>query len=152
MAYLDDPYHATSIFIFYVINITGASFLIITYRTVMLYYKFQWKYCNKSKCCKSCWFVILVSVQIILFMGLMVTLACFIYFLPIDKSITKAPNQIFSFHQIIFFLIGAFVLYKGLGRKDNRVQSQQLHTEKKHTNGTVTESDDPSKPDRSTRL
>ena len=126
MAYLDDPYHATSIFIFYIVIIIGLSFL--NYFTIKLYFKL-----DKSLHCKLFWFIVLVLTQNILFLGLMVTVASYFYFLPIDKSISKAPNQLFSFHQSVVLLVGAFALYKGLIKRkkvqniDRAIEMTQLH-------------------------
>ena len=63
----------------------------------------------------------------------MVTVASYFYFLPIDKSISKAPNQLFSFHQSVVLLIGAFALYKGLIKRkqvqdiDRAIEMTQLY-------------------------
>ena len=106
MAYLDDPYHATSLFVFYIIIICGLFILTFTN------YQGLFKSAKSSR--SVCFVSILVIFQCFLFLGMMAVIGCFFYFLPIDKSISKAPNELLSIHQTVFLLVGAFALYRSI--------------------------------------
>ena len=88
MAYLDDPYHATSIFIYYTFIMIGL--LILTY---VLYFNDANHPCGH--------------------LGLL------LYFLPIDESISRAQNQLFSIHQIVIIFVGAVTAYYTIFKKAN---------------------------------
>ena len=108
IAYLDDGSHASSIFIYYSI----LSYIIFG----LLWLFFHWceKFDNRNSTIKKFRAITLVTLicVITLFFGLVVTITCYFVLIPINKSISNAPNQVVSIYESGGFLIGSFLVYK----------------------------------------
>jgi hypothetical protein len=105
IAYLDDGYHASSIFIYYSI----LSYVIFG----LLWLFFHWceKFEDKVNKHRTITLIFLIIV-ILLFFGLVITITCYFVLIPINKSISDAPNRIVSIYQSGGFIIGSFIVYK----------------------------------------
>ena len=118
MAYLDDPYHATSIFVYYILIICGL--------IAVAHFNYSEYHSESSHKCKHVCIIIVVSIlRWFFFLGVMIIIGVYFYFLPIDKSISKAPNELLSIHQTVFVLVGGFVLYKTVITHDESLKKGQ---------------------------
>ena len=141
IAYLNDGFHASSIFIYYTI----IGFLL--YGVMRLFFKwcenvinsnsetenikfwkccciiFKWcenvigssKFTDSTeiiKFCKCCCITVCMAGTIFCIIGLVVTIACYFVLIPINRSISDASNRLLSIYQSGGFLIGSFILYK----------------------------------------
>ena len=111
IAYLDDGSHASSIFIYY--SILGY----VTFGLLWLFFhwceNFEKRLANILEVSDLRIFTLvgLVSV-IVIFLGLVVTITCYFVLIPINKSISDAPNRVISIYQSGGFVIGSFIVYK----------------------------------------
>ena len=55
--------------------------------------------------------IILLCVALLFLFGLIVVISCYFVLIPINKSISNAPNRILSIYQSGGFLIGSFIVY-----------------------------------------
>ena len=55
--------------------------------------------------------IILLCVALLFLFGLVVVITCYFVLIPINKSISNAPNRILSIYQSGGFLIGSFIVY-----------------------------------------
>ena len=114
IAYLDDGSHASSIFIYY---------SILGYVIFGLLWLFS-HWCESFKISSAKFgieipvsdlhFITLVGLGsvIFLFLDLVVTISCYFVLIPINKSISDAPNRLYSIYGSGGFVIGSFIVYK----------------------------------------
>ena len=115
IAYLDDAHHAGSIFIYYTIVLCLAYAICwITFHTFIS--------CQSCICCEKCcglkchWLVIALGMcGLGTFLAVVGTTSLYFVIIPINKSISDAPNRLVGIYQSGGFLIGVFVLYKLIG-------------------------------------
>ena len=126
IAYLDDGSHASSIFIYYSILFYALFGL--------LWLFFHWcenieNNINVTKL-RSLTLIILFVV-VFIFLGLVVTISCYFVLIPINKSISDAPNRVFSIYQSGGFVIGSVIVYKVFEfffkKKTDTVTVEQIH-------------------------
>jgi amino acid permease len=55
--------------------------------------------------------IILVFVALLFLLGLIVVISCYFVLIPINKSISNAPNRLLSIYQSAGFLIGSFIVF-----------------------------------------
>ena len=114
IAYLDDGSHASSIFIYY--SILGYVLFGLLWLFFHWYENFE-KGLNKFELnlhvsdLRTITVAILILV-IFTFLGLIATISCYFVLIPINKSISDAPNRIFSIYESGGFIIGSFIVYK----------------------------------------
>ena len=115
IAYLDDGSHASSMFIYY---------SILSYALFgLLWLFFHW--CDNfedDKQLSNCLpkvikyyhtiTLIFLVLTTFMFLGLVVTITCYFVFIPINKSISDAPNRVVSIYQSGGFIIGSVIVYK----------------------------------------
>ena len=68
--------------------------------------------CNAKVFNSGCGIIFPLGIAILLLLGLVVTIACYLVLIPINKAISDAPNRILSIYQSGGFLIGSFIMYK----------------------------------------
>ena len=115
IAYLDDGFHASSMFIYYSILGYGSFGL--------LWLFFHW--CDNfedDKQLSNCLpkvikyyhtiTLVILFLTIFMFLGLVVTITCYFVFIPINKSISDAPNRVVSIYQSGGFIVGSVIVYK----------------------------------------
>ena len=110
IAYLNDGYHAGSIFIYYtaVLGI-GYSICWISYHSIKLA---KFKPPKLSFTSSTTWAIFSGTVGFITFLGLVVLITVYFVIIPINKSISDAPNRLVGIYQSGGFLIASFVTYK----------------------------------------
>ena len=144
IAYLDDAHHAGSIFIYYTIVLCLAySICWITFHTCISYQSCMCYETRETCCCqcrKSYRFLIVTLGMCGLgtFLAMIGTTSVYFIIIPINKSISDAPNRLVGIYQSGGFLIGAFVLYKLIGFF---YHSKQKNLEKAVTKWTETLND-----------
>jgi hypothetical protein len=128
ISYLNDGNHASSIFIYYTIIcyiIFGIAWLLFhwyqhytqdeekttshQHRNTKLNDNTATRDENKQWCCIGISASLIVILS--LFLGLVVTISCYFVFIPINRAISNAPNQILSIYQSGGFIIGSFIVY-----------------------------------------
>ena len=124
IAFLNDAYHAGSMFLYYSI-VTFSLFVIneIIYKSFMkcksaqvssennLEYKCE---CNR----KNPYLIfILLAIVVLFFFGTIATVTCYFVLIPINKSISDAPNRLIGLYQSCLVLVAAFVIYKTFLKK-----------------------------------
>ena len=114
IAYLDDGSHASSMFIYY--SILGY----VLFGLLWLFFHWCENFENditndccdcKVNCLCGCTLIMLFFV-IFIFLGLVVTISCYFVLIPINKSISDAPNRVVSIYQSGGFIIGSVIVYK----------------------------------------
>ena len=138
IAFLNDVYHAGSIFVYY--SIIGFALFVI----VELVYKYiiikAASKCNpnekphqkSSLCCKYyCCLITVLFVIILLFLGLIITVTCYFVLIPINKSISDAPNRLIGLYQSGVIVIAAIVVYKTFLRKGRKPIHKAIKASKK---------------------
>ena len=111
IAYLNDGYHAGSIFIYYIIviclglNICWMSFYSLRVKVNSLELS-----CDDERYTISS--IVLGMVSAFIFLGLVVVVTVYFVIIPINKSISDAPNRLVGIYQSGGFLIASFVTYK----------------------------------------
>ena len=108
IAYLDDGSHASSIFIYY---------SILSYAMFgLLWLFFHWceklNFDNRNLYKLRAFTLVTLICVLTIFFGLVVTITCYFVLIPINKSISNAPNQVISIYESGGFLIGSFLVYK----------------------------------------
>ena len=78
--------------------------------------------------------IILVFVALLFLFGLIVVISCYFVVIPINKSISDAPNRLLSIYQSGGFLIGSFIVFNILKyfhaqrkKKDIRDNVENIH-------------------------
>ena len=141
IAYLDDGSHASSMFIYY--SILGYAIF------GLLWLFFHW--CENfesdiaislTKCRFKCdiikvnhlYAITLISLFLVTFvlLGLFATITCYFVLIPINKSISDAPNRVVSIYQSGGFIIGSVIVYKILEffyikKKKDTVTIEDIH-------------------------
>ena len=123
MAYLSDPRHAASILLYYIV-VTFVEFglLELTFRSI-------WfgktdrdcakKLSNKGRCVLGAFIAVLLSLSVHV---LTMTATMFFYLIPVNESIGRAPSQIVITYQTAFILVGGYIVYKIIIKKQNSLQ------------------------------
>ena len=123
MAYLSDPRHAASVLLYYIV-VTFFEFglLELTFRSI-------WFGKTKRDCVKKlsnegkCILGAIIAVFLSLFVyALTVTATMFFYLIPVSESIGRAPSQIVITYQTAFILVGGYIVYKIIIKKQNSLQ------------------------------
>ena len=119
IAYLDDGYHASSMFIYYSIlgyAIFGLLWLFFhrcehfeSDNIIQLLTDRDPKVkCNITVTCT----LVSLCFVIIIFLGFVATITCYFVLIPINKSISNAPNRVVSIYQSGGFVVGSVIVYK----------------------------------------
>ena len=124
MAYLSDPRHAASVLLYYIV-ITFVEFglLEFTFRSTIFFGKRQ----SESTIfnCGRCMYVYGICTAIlfsVLIHALTVTATIFFYLIPVSESIGTAPSQIVVTYQTAFILVGGYIIYQVIIKKQNSFQ------------------------------
>ena len=123
MAYLSDPRHAASILLYYIV-VTFIEFglLELTFRSIWLGKTDRdcaKKLSNKGRCILGAIIAALLSLSVYV---LTVTATMFFYLIPVSESIGRAPSQIVITYQTAFILVGGYIIYKVIIKKQNSFQ------------------------------
>ena len=113
IAYLNDGHHASSIFIYYtvVIYIAYTICWIGFHPHSFLQPRSERQQTDVNKC--SIWTTFISGLLVFaLFLGLVVTTTVYFVLIPINKSISDAPDRLAGIYQSGGFIIASFVLYK----------------------------------------
>ena len=111
IAYLNDGYHAGSIFIYYtVVLCSGFTICWIGYHSLKVQGKSPKLSCEDKRC--TICSIILGMTGAFAFLGLVVVVTVYFVIIPINKSISDAPNRLVEIYQSGGFLIASFVTYK----------------------------------------
>ena len=109
IAYLNDGYHAGSIFIYYTIVLClGYSICWVTYHDLKVEHnsmKLSWTETTTYS-------IIRGMMGLAVFLCLIVVITVYFVIIPINKSISDAPNRLVGIYQSGGFLIASFVTYK----------------------------------------
>ena len=110
IAYLNDGYHAGSIFIYYTLVLCiGYSICWMSYHSLQLA-KFKSPKLSFTKCTN---YAICSGIfGSLAFLSLVVVITVYFVIIPINKSISDAPNRLVGIYQSGGFLIASFVIYK----------------------------------------
>ena len=76
-------------------------------------------------------FVSLFVGAILLLLGLVALIVCYLVLIPINKAISDAPNRLLSIYQSGGFLIGSFIMYKVIDYFYNKKKEEEDEKEKK---------------------
>jgi hypothetical protein len=131
MAYLSDPRHAASVLIYYIV-ITFVEFGLLEFT-----FRSTWFSKGQSETestslnsvastygrrivrafgtCAAILFSVLIHT-------LTVTATIFFYFIPVSESIGRAPSQVVVTYQTAFILIGGYIVYRVIIKKQNSLQ------------------------------
>ena len=110
IAYLNDGYHAGSIFIYYTLVLCiGYSICWMSYHSLQLA-KFKSPKLSFTKCTNYA--IGSGIVGSLAFLSLVVVITVYFVIIPINKSISDAPNRLVGIYQSGGFLIASFVIYK----------------------------------------
>lgn len=136
MAYLSDPRHAASVLLYYIV-ITFVEFglLEFTFRS-MCFGKGRSEgstspvpthNCGRCKCIHTreyrCVFGTCAAILFSVFVhALTVTATIFFYLIPVSESIGRAPSQIVVTYQTAFILVGGYIIYQVIIKKQNSLQ------------------------------
>jgi hypothetical protein len=75
--------------------------------------------------------LIFLGSTIFVFLGLVVTITCYFVFIPINKSISDAPNRVISIYQSGGFIVGSVIVYKILEffyiKKKKEITIEDIH-------------------------
>ena len=122
IAFLNDAYHAGSIFIYYSIVIF-VSFVIIeiVYKSVVTKCDLTCGSVSHWECPTKYGIFLLVSFILLeIFLGLIVTVTCYFVIIPINKSISDAPNRLVGIYQSAVVVLAAVVFYRAFLRKKRK--------------------------------
>ena len=64
----------------------------------------------------------MVLAFLLLVYGLLITATIFFYLIPVRESIGKAPSQVVVTYQTAFILVGGYIIYKVIIKKQNSLQ------------------------------
>lgn len=106
IAYLNDGYHAGSIFIYYTVV------LFMAYSICWISYKSFDQLKSSNKDCLAWCVLSLLTILIVLFLFFVILISAYFVIIPINKSISDAPNRLVGLYQSGGFLIGSFIVYK----------------------------------------
>ena len=113
IAYLNDGHHAGSIFIYYTIVICMAYTVCwISYHPHSFVHPKSAKHQTDVNCCSTCKTCCLGILAFVLFLFLVVITTAYFVIIPINKSISDAPDRLAGIYQSGGFVIVSFVLYK----------------------------------------
>ena len=118
MAYLSDPRHAASILIYYIV-ITFSEFglLELTFRSI--WFGKDKKLSNGVRCALGTGIAVLLSLSVYI---LTVAATMFFYLIPVSESIGRAPSQVVITYQTAFILVGGYIIYRVIIKKQNSFQ------------------------------
>ena len=75
--------------------------------------------------------LVFLFLTIFVFLGLVVTITCYFVFIPINKSISDAPNRVVSIYQSGGFIVGSIIVYKILEffyiKKKKEITIEDIH-------------------------
>ena len=144
VAYLNDGSHASSIFIYYSILIYvffGVTWLFVHWcDNITKETKTSDNATNSSatdQCCectvktKKGLTCVLLFVSIIILLGLVALIACYLVLIPINKAISDAPNRLLSIYQSGGFAIGSFIVFKVIAYFYNKNKEDKGDIDKK---------------------
>ena len=110
IAYLNDGYHASSIFIYYSVVLFIAYG--ITWSGFRSYIDVVGDREGHSWCHWPKGIVFLLLAIVVIFIGLVVIVTCYFVIIPINKTTSDAPNRLIGIFQSGGFAFGAFIVYK----------------------------------------
>ena len=136
MAYLSDPRHAASILLYYIVIIFAEFGLLeLTFRSICFrgekeLYCFKEEYkCKECICyfkderyCRCILATSMVFALLVLIYGLSIAATIFFYLIPVRESIGKAPSQVVVTYNTAFILVGGYIIYKVIIKKQNSLQ------------------------------
>ena len=126
IAFLNDAYHAGSMFIYYSLLIF-ALFVVIELMFKAMF-KCKDSYFNRKQFsdldsareffCPSSALLVFLLVALLFFVSLVISITCYFVIIPINKSISDAPNRLIGLYQSGVIVIAAIVLYKAFLRRN----------------------------------
>lgn len=124
IAFLNDAYHAGSMFIYYsIVTFTLFVLVEVVYKSnikcrlvCFSQLKEEEQYFCSRKLCIAASMTFLIGL-IVLFFGFIVTVTCYFVIIPINMSISDAPNRLIGIYQSGVIVIAAIVLYKTFIKK-----------------------------------
>lgn len=123
IAYLDDGFHASSMLIYY----SFVGYVLFG----LLWLFLHWCEEFKGEVGKYRTITVILFIVILIFLGLVVTITCYFVLIPINKSISDAPNRLYGIYQSGGFIIGSFIVYKVLQflrkKKEDTVTIELIH-------------------------
>jgi hypothetical protein len=118
IAYLNDAYHAGSIFAFYTI-ISLILFAVVELLIVSCQKKFDFEddtSSSQSDRCLDCpcgWCTTsVVGIAMASLLSITAILTCYFVIIPINRSISDAPNRLVGVYESAILLVGAYIAYK----------------------------------------
>ena len=135
MAYLSDPRHAASILLYYIVIIFAEFGLLeLTFRSICFREKeldcFKEeneckkciRCCKNERCCRCILATSMVFALLTLIYSLSIAATIFFYLIPVRESIGKAPSQVVITYNTAFILVGGYIIYKIIIKKQNSLQ------------------------------
>lgn len=140
MAYLSDPKHAANVLLYYIVIIFDEFGLLeLIFRSIC--FREKELHCGKEKykcreficcykknnncrenCCRCVLATSMVVALLLLVRGLSISVTIFFYLIPVRESIGKAPSQVVVTYQTAFILVGGYIIYKVIIKKQNSLQ------------------------------
>ena len=128
MAYLSDTRHAASVLLYYIV-VTFVEFGLLEFTFRSTWFGKEQSENNTSpasrfngeRCTCTCAFIAAILFSVLVH-ALTVTATIFFYLIPVNESIGRAPSQIVVTYQTAFILIGGYIIYQVIFKKQNSLQ------------------------------
>ena len=127
IAYINDAYYAGSIFVYYTVMFFVCFAAVHLTTSACLWSLLDnnntqsWIHqiiCNPNangcerRICYVIWFMCVSVLMLVLISSVVATVICYFVIIPLNGSVSNAPNRLIGFYQTIIILLGIFITYK----------------------------------------